>query len=192
MASQSLLVNSDNVLKTSTLQVTSTKSAEHTITQRITNRIGSGQVVLSGAFTGENDSTLDLLIFSDNSSALPRVSSPVFAGAGNGTLEELSVDAGAVSEKITITLTDTGTKTKAAELDFFGVKLVANLTGNLGNSISLEVDTSEIVKNPTNFSTLDDISAGTDKFDSSAYNFGAYPLNGESNTQQQYKTSGVR
>lgn len=178
MSSQALIVNSDNLISTATISVTSTKSASNTIRQKITNRSGTGRIELSGAFDGALDTTLDIKITSDNSTS-PRVSNPIFIGGGSGELIDLSVDAGATSEKVTITLTDTGLKTKQAELDFYGVKLIANPIGSNGNTIYLEVDESDIVKSDTNYSTLDDISAGTESFDNPAYNFGAKPLNGD-------------
>jgi hypothetical protein len=135
---------------------------------------GGGAVTVTGPYTGAHDTTLDVEIL-DATGDSSQVSEPVFSGVGNGTMTDAAVTA-LDPQDIVVTLVDLGTPTLAAQAPFQGVTLVAKDTGPSGNSILVSVDASGIVRGDPFASLQHSISAGTNQFTGSEWNFGALPL----------------
>lgn len=172
------LSNHLNTVVAATLAVTSTRTATATASQTVTTRQGLGQVVLGGGYTGPLDATIDVNIVADVSTT-PLTTSPVFTGAGNGTMTNLYPTSGAVAQDISVRLANLGTDTVAATLAFFGVTLQAAIAGTSGNLINLTAVTSGITVGAAVGSTLDAVTAGQVDFKGAQWDFGGLPLTAE-------------
>lgn len=175
-----LLSNVSNPLLSSSIVASSVRAAIDTARPKIVGREGLGRVAITGGFTGFADVDLDIEI-TGNAGAVKRVSAPLFVGSGSGTISAVSADSGAVTEAVTVALTNTGTVTKPAELDFFGVRLKARpaIVGGDGNSMVIAVDTSSIVLSSTAWSTIDDIAKDAIDLNGPQYTWGSLPLLGD-------------
>ncbi len=141
-----------------------------------TRKTGNGRVRLGGAYTGAEDTTVEVEIVSTDAGASPQVSSPQFAGAGNGTLEGLAVDAGATAGVYTISLVDLGIDTLHAWAMLYGYTIRARNPGADGNTIRLSVSTAGIVRSAAPYSLLADLSAGATGVSGPEYDWGALAL----------------
>lgn len=175
-----LLSNVSNPLLAATISANSVRAAFNTACPKIASRTGLGRVVLSGGFTGFADADLDLEIVNAATATL-RISEPTFIGAGIGSITAISADAGAVAERIDITLTDAGTVTKPAELEFFGVRLKARsaIVGGAGNALFITVDTANLVVSATDWSTIEDMAKDSLDLKGPQYTWGSLPLLGD-------------
>lgn len=170
------LSNDRNDAAAATLTASSVLPAADAAFLRAGTRAGNARAIIGGAYTGANDCVLDIEILSATGTGL--LSDPVFSGAGNGALTDLSAS-GLTAQDFTVTLADTGTITKPAALDFFGVKLLAKAVGAAGDGITLRVDTSGITATATVYSFLEDATAGTSEFTGPEWDFGAKTLNAD-------------
>lgn len=174
----SLLSNLSNPILNSTIIASSVREAVNTVRPKITTRQGLGVVQITGGYTGFNDAGLDIEIVNTAGTTM-RTSEPVLIGSGTGTLTDVSADTGSSVETIDLTLSNLGTVTKPATLDFFGVTLKSRLPGVAGNAIQLSVDTTSIVRSPTPWSTIEDIAKDTLDLQGPQYTFGSLPLMGD-------------
>ncbi|MBK7542450.1 MAG: hypothetical protein IPI57_11850 [Candidatus Competibacteraceae bacterium] len=131
------------------------------------------RAVIEGGYTGADDTALDIEIVTADGSGM--LSAPVFAGAGNGAISELS-GAGVPAQTFTLLLASTGVPTKRAAVDFYGVTLVAKTEGAAGNGIEIAVSTAAISAAPTVYSFLEEAKTGTSEFKGPQWDFGGYPL----------------
>lgn len=167
------LSNDRNAVLLATISASSVLPADATAFPLPRTRQGTARAVLTGGYTGQDDTLLDFEIVSANGSGL--LSAPVFVGAGNGSLTELSA-VGVPAQTFTLLLADTGTVTKPAAVDFYGVKLQGKATGTAGNGIAITVSTAAMVATPTAYSFLEPVKAGDSEFKGPEWDFGAYTL----------------
>lgn len=164
-----IIGNKHNLVRTAAISATAQR-ASNQLLQLSQQRAGNGRMALSGPYTGAQDSVIDVEVVSGSAGAL-RASAPVVNGVGNGTLEALSIDAGAAAQTLRFTLLDAGTLPKPALLDFFGVQLAARAVGAAGNAVAVTV-----VRNLTftdlPFATLEKMSTGSNLFDGPQFDWG--------------------
>ncbi|MCB1767030.1 MAG: hypothetical protein KDJ22_13385, partial [Candidatus Competibacteraceae bacterium] len=133
MSCQRILAQINNAAPSATVTASSVIPAARQIFQQQTTRSGNGAVVLSGDYEGAADATFEVEIRTPSTGA-ELATTPVFSGAGNGTLEDLSIDPGTAAQDITVTLIDLGTATSAAQLTIYGdILLRAKTAGSAGN-----------------------------------------------------------
>lgn len=171
---QRLFANNRNVLIEAGLTATSVKSSS-AIFRRAVNRSGNGVVRLTGAYTGMAAAIFDVEVVTDVS-ATPRVSSPVFAGVGNGELSGLSVSPSTPAETFRVRLADLGSDTTPAVIKLAGVTLTAKTAGATGNAIYIEVDESGVTSSDLPVATLGDWTAGQAYQVGDQWDFGGRPL----------------
>lgn len=167
------LSNDRNAAAMATINASSVLPAEATAFPLPIARQGTARAILTGGYVGANDATLDIEIVSADGDGL--LSAPVRTGAGNGVLSDLAAS-GVPAQTFTVLLASTGTATKAAAIEFYGVKLRAKASGAAGNGIEIAVDESGISASPTVYSFLEDVSAGDSEFSGPQWDFGAYAL----------------
>lgn len=167
------LSNDRNAALLATISANSILPAESTAFPLPRTRQGTARALLTGGYVGQDDTLIDIEIVSDNGSGL--LSAPVFVGAGNGALSELSAT-GVPAQTFTLLLADTGTVTKPAAVDFYGVKLQAKPVGTAGNGIAMVVSTAGIIATATAYSFLESVTAGDSEFKGPEWDFGAYTL----------------
>lgn len=165
--------NDRNAALLAAISANSVLPAESTAFSLPRIRQGTARAVLTGGYVGQDDTLIDIEIVSANGSGL--LSAPVFVGAGNGSLSELSAT-GVPAQTFTLLLADTGTVTKPAAVDFYGAKLKATPTGTAGNGIALVVSTASLVATATAYSFLEAVTAGDSEFKGPEWDFGAYTL----------------
>jgi len=159
MSIQRILANNRNAVSSAVLTASAVQPAAAVFPGKATRR-GSGSVRLAGSYTGHDDAEFEVRIVSDLGAG--RISSPVFAGVGSGGLVDVSA-ADVPAQSIEVELVSLGTASQAACLDFYGVRLVAKITGAAGNDISLFVR-EDLTASATSFSLLSDIEPGEDTF----------------------------
>lgn len=147
-------------------------------------RSGSARAVISGGYVGAADAVLDVEIVSASGSGL--LSAPTFSGAGNGAMSSLSAT-GVPSQTFTVLLASTGTETKAAALQFYGVVLKAKATGTTGDGIEIAVDTSGLVFTAAVYSFFAEAKAGESEFSGPEWDFGSYPLTSDGDLDSRSK-----
>ena len=134
-----LLANVNNAVPVAEVTASSVLAATRSVFPHPTTRNGNGQVVLSGGYTGANDAEIEVEIRPPVGSGV-RVSQPLFAGAGNGTMTPPTANPGTASQEITVTLADLGTQTTHAQAVLYGdILLRAKAPGAAGNAIQLTV-----------------------------------------------------
>lgn len=175
---QRILANHNNALPGAALVASSVAAAVRQVFRQPTTRAGNGQVVLSGGYTGANDATIDVEILSASGTAA-RVSQPVFAGAGNGTMTQPTAADGTASQGLTVTLTDLGTVTTYSTLTLYGeIYLQAQTAGSDGNDLVLTV-TPDLALGDVVGALSVDLKADTQEWTDASGNFGAIPLNAD-------------
>ncbi len=112
MSVHRFLANHRNLLRSATVNGTTTRASDAVFPSAV-NRAGNGRVTLAGSYTGQDSATFDVEIRPAGGFST-RVSQPVFAGAGNGTLAGLSIAPGTASQTVAVTLVDLGTATTRA------------------------------------------------------------------------------
>lgn len=173
MAVHRLLANNTNAVRDAAIVASSTLPASRRTFRLPGDQAGSARAILAGGYTGADDTALDIEIVTADGSGM--LSAPVFAGAGNGAISELSA-AVVPTQTFTLLLASTGTPTKRAAVDFYGVKLVAKPSGAAGNGVEIAVSTAGIAAAPTAYSFLEEAKAGTSEFKGPQWDFGGYQL----------------
>ena len=167
------LANHRNLAPAAVLSASSVYPASDTITPLAGTRQGGARLTLNGAYTGQQDATVDVEVVTANAADL--VSAPVFTGVGNGVLSDLALTT-AAPQPFLITVGSTGIVTRAAALNFFGVVLEAKAIGAAGNSLTLTVDTSGLTLTAAPWSFIEEANAGDSEFKGVQWDFGGYPL----------------
>lgn len=185
---QAILYNDPNLLRSASISATAPKPSVNTVKPIPTSRNGSGKVKLlsNPGYTGTDDAQIDVRISTGGST--PRVSSPIYTGAGNGTMTDLAVDSAINEQTITCTLTSLGTDSEYADAPFFHGVLKARTIGASGNNITVSVDAANtggsigaITKTATAFSVLADIPSGLQRLvvdgrQNAEFNYGGLAL----------------
>ena len=173
---QRILAQANNLVPSATVSASSVLPAARQIFQQRTTREGNGAVVLTGDYAGDADATFEIEITAPATGA-EIATEPVFAGAGNGTLTEISVESGTPAQDITLTLKDLGTETSAAQLTIYGdILLRAKNAGSAGNALSLIV-TPNLTLSASAIGALSTaLTKSTQEWDDQRGDFGAVPL----------------
>ena len=172
--------NHRNLLLGKTVSPTTTR-VSNDIRLTSIDQDGYATVALTGPYTGAADTTIDVEIVDTTIGATPIASSPAFAGSGNGTMVVSNLRSGAVAQTISVVLTDTGTVTTHAALNFDEVVLQAKADGADGNSISISVDRSGLTYAASHYSLLNELSAGTDTVSGPEYDWDTQPADNAGN-----------
>lgn len=135
---------------------------------------GSGQVGISGGYTGAADTVIDVEIV-DSAGATRPHTEPVIDGAGNGSLA-VTLAGSVAPQEFTLTLRDAGSPAQNASAAVLGVVLRAVASGSAGNGITLTI-TPAWTETATDYSLPADIGASASQVGiGAAWNFGAPDL----------------
>jgi len=170
------ITNDRNQLSALGISATNTVASRDYVRTDTTAKAGGGVVSLSGDYTGTSDIVLDVEIVDDGGTTR-RVSAPEFSGVGNGVMSDLSAAGTVDAQTFVVTLEDLGTETRFARLPFQSATLVAVVSGDAGNDISLSVDSTSLTTTATDFAVQVAMSAGSNDFIGDEWNFGAVTLN---------------
>lgn len=144
-------------------------------TRTSVSKTGGGVVTLTG--DGVEDATYDIEVVNNTIVGTPTVSTPVYTGVGNPVMSLLAASGGTAAQRFGVTLIDLGTDTTHAFTPWQGVTLQAVASGSGGNSITIEVDESGIVRTGTDYALLEAITRDANEYVGDAWNFGAPTLN---------------
>ncbi len=165
------LCASDSVIASAAM---TNQAASDVIQLRERTGTGSGQVSVTGGYTGAVDTVIDVEVV-DSAGATRPHTEPVIDGVGNGALE-VELSGSVAPQAFTLTLRDAGSPAQFARADVFGVILRAAASGSAGNGISLTI-TPAWTETATDFSVPSDLGAGNSAIGiGAAYNFGAPDL----------------
>ncbi|MCC6506817.1 MAG: hypothetical protein IT475_15415, partial [Aquimonas sp.] len=173
------ITNDRNQLSALGISATNTVASRDYVRTDTTAKAGGGVVALSGDYTGTSDIVLDVEIVDDGGTTR-RVSAPEFSGVGNGVMSDLSAAGTVDAQTFVVTLEDLGTETRFARLPFQSATLVAVVSGDAGNDLSLSVDSTGLTTTATDFAVQVAMSAGSNDFVGDEWNFGAVTLNPDS------------
>jgi hypothetical protein len=136
---------------------------------------GSGQVGVTGGYTGASDTVIDVEIVDTAGTTRPHTE-PVIDGVGNGSLA-VSLAGSVAAQAFTLTLRDAGSPEQFARADAFGVILRAAVAGTAGNGITLTI-APQWTETATEFAVPTDLQPGGSGTIGigAAYNFGALDL----------------
>ncbi len=168
------LLQRDNVLAQAILAASSVLPSNAIIPRRL-SRTGHGTINLTGPYTGAANTLIEVDIVATTGSNVV-LTTPVFSGAGNGTLEGLSVAPATPAQTFTLTLSDLGSNTQTASLDLGAGQLEAAAAGAGGNSLRLLVNISGLIQTPRNIALLADWPANTEFQLGDQWDFGGLPL----------------
>ncbi|MDR2091932.1 MAG: hypothetical protein LBP58_01205, partial [Azoarcus sp.] len=177
MSVNRILCNRDNLAREAVITASMQRGATD-IRLVSQSRTGGGRMTIAGSFSGVDDTFIDIGIVSGAGGDLV-ASMPVVRGVGSGELSIESVDINADPDTITLALADKGSSPIAAEMEFFGVTLAARASGAGGNALAITVERN-LVLTPSQYSTLESISAGTAELAGDAWNWGQPQGNGTS------------
>lgn len=177
MSVQRILANINNAVPSATIAASSIMPASNQVFRQQTTRTGNGLVNLTGGYTGQDDATIEVEIRSASGTAA-RVSQPVFAGAGNGTMTQPTAANGTATQTVTVTLVDLGTETTKAQAVIYGdVLLRAKTSGSGGNAISITVAPSLTLSASPVGALSSALTKDTQEWTDQKHDFGAVPLN---------------
>lgn len=177
MTKEAFITNLDNNILSSVLSANSIRSATDSALRTINAQTGNGNVFLSGAYTGFEDTVIDIEIDSD-AIINPQVSEISQVSIGNGEMLNVSADPGAVQETVTVELKSLGTDDRLAQVEILGAIIRARLitTHAAGNNITIAVSKNNIVLSDTTFSLLEQLQQGKPDYIGTQFDFGAFPL----------------
>lgn len=173
------LFNSDNAARDASIDVANVRPSAAIFRADTAEKNGGGDVGLSGPYTGQTDTTVDVEIVDLLAGSNPSVSAPVFIGVGNGAMTAVTAAPGTSAQTFTITLEDLGTMTRAAYAPFQAVTLRARSAGPGGNAITVTVDASALATTATKFALSADLAAGQNEYVGDVWNFDAATLNSD-------------
>lgn len=177
MGVQRILANANNAVPSATITASSIAPASNQIFRQQTARAGNGLVNLSGGYTGQDDATIEVEIRSASGTAA-RVSQPVFAGAGNGTMTQPTAADGTATQDVTVTLVDLGTETTHAQAVIYGdVLLRAKAAGSGGNALSITVTPAVTLSASPVGALSAALAKDAQEWTDQRHDFGAVPLN---------------
>ncbi|MDR0717513.1 MAG: hypothetical protein LBF50_08865 [Azoarcus sp.] len=175
MSVNRIMCNRDNLARDAAIAA-SAQRASTDIRLISQSRTGGGQMAVTGPYSGVDDAYIDIEITSGTGGDLV-ASQPVVRGVGSGALTVESIDVAAVPDTITLALADKGSAPVPAELEFFGATLAAKTPGLSGNDLGIMV-TRNLTLDPTQYSTLEAITADTVELIGDAWNWGQPQGNG--------------
>ena len=176
MSVHRFLANHRNLLRSATVNGTTTRASDAVFPSAV-NRAGNGRVTLAGSYTGQDSATFDVEIRPAGGFST-RVSQPVFAGAGNGTLAGLSIAPGTASQTVAVTLVDLGTATTRAQAVIYGdILLRAKTPGAGGNALVLTVTPALTLSASPVGALSAALAKDTEEWTDQRLDFGAVPLN---------------
>jgi hypothetical protein len=158
---QRYLANNRNVVRTATLTPSSVLPVVDTVLELGVPREGTGQVLLTGPYSGEEEATYDIEVLDNVIDAGSEViSTPVgpTANAGSGTLQNIT--SSGPPQCYTVQLQNAGIPQIQAGLDVEGVRVVARAIGDDGNGITIDIDQTTLTFTEANFSLLVDLEPG--------------------------------
>jgi len=170
------LGNDRNLVRAATLSMTNVVASNAIERTDEDEKIGGGTVTLTGPYTGAADTVIEVKIVDTTVTGTPAISAPVFSGIGNGTMTAVSATSGMAAEIFTVSLEDTGTETRQAEVPFQSAILRAIASGVSGNDIRVTIDQSGLSFSDTDFSLRNDLSVGVNEYFGDEWNFGAVYL----------------
>ena len=173
------IANNRNIVREATLSATNIVASNAIYRTDDAPKAGGGQVSLSGDYTGDADTTIDVKIVDTTIAGTPKISAPTFAGIGNGTMTDIAADSTIAAQEFVVTLEDLGTATAKAYAPFQGVTLQAKASGTAGNAVFLAVDNSGLSFAATTFSLAHDLQQGTNEYTGDEWDFGAVTLNSD-------------
>lgn len=177
MSVQRILANINNAAVSATVAASSILPASNQVFRQPTARQGNGLVTLSGGYTGQDDATIEVEIRSASGTAA-RVSKPVFAGAGNGTMTQPTAADGTATQEVTVTLVDLGTETTRAQAVIYGdVLLRAKAAGAGGNALSVTATPSLTLSASPVGALSSALAKDAAEWTDQRHDFGAVPLN---------------
>lgn len=164
-----ILANHVNLVRDAVLAVTAQRaSTDFRLLDQ--QRAGGGRVSLAGAYTGAEDTEIEVEILAGDGTAL-RASAAAVRGVGNGALTVTEIRPAAVVETLTFALVDAGDPARAAELEFYGAQLAARAVGAAGNALGVTI-TRNLVATPTSYATLVGVDSGMTEFDGPEWDWG--------------------
>lgn len=172
------LTNDTNLVADATLSATNIVASQ-AFEQTARSATGGGIVSLTGSFTGSDDSVFDIEITSGTINGAPQISAPVFAGVGNGTISGIGATSALAAQEFTVTVTDTGTETRAAWAPFQSVNLEAQTLGTAGNDYTVRVSQAGLTATATDYAVTVEMGRDGSEFAGEEYNFGAVTLEPE-------------
>lgn len=177
MSKQRFLSNKDSVIREAALTASATATASGTARPIPLDRVGSGVVQLTGAYSGSATAQFDIKISDGSLGATPQASAPILAGPGNGEMADLSVDAGTDPQDFVVTLRELAKPAVTAEANADGLRVLAKADGAAaGNGTFLHVDRSTLTDAETGLLVPSAAVAGSIETSGPAWDFGALPL----------------
>jgi len=172
------LTNDTNLVADATLTATNVVASQaFELTSR--DAEGGGIVSLTGAFTGSDDAVFDIEVTSTTINGAPQISAPVFAGVGNGTISGIGATSALAAQEFTVTVTDTGTETRAAWAPFQSVNLEAQTVGTAGNDYTVRISQAGLTATATDYAVTVEMGRDGSEFIGEEFNFGAVTLEPE-------------
>ena len=172
------LTNDTNLVADATLAATNViASQSFELTSR--NATGGGIVSLTGSYTGSDDAVFDLEVTSTTINGAPQISAPVFAGVGNGAISGIGATSALAAQEFTVTVTDTGTETRAAWAPFQSVNLEAQTVGTAGNDYTVRISQAGLTATATDYAVTVEMGRDGEEFVGEEYNFGAVTIEPE-------------
>ena len=172
------LTNDTNLVADATLAATNViASQSFELTSR--NAMGGGIVSLTGSYTGSDDAVFDIEVTSTTINGAPQISAPVFAGVGNGAISGIGATSALAAQEFTVTVTDTGTETRAAWAPFQSVNLEAQTVGTAGNDYTVRISQAGLTATATDYAVTVEMGRDGEEFVGEEYNFGAVTIEPE-------------
>lgn len=134
------------------------------------NRAGNGLIAVSGPYTGDTDTQIDVEIVSGGAN---RITRPSFSGVGSGSMTDMAVLTGATPQQWVLSVADLGVDTSSAEATIDSIVLRAINAGASGNSISINIDQSGVTYTDSGYSLISDIAEGTETVTGPGFDFDA-------------------
>lgn len=165
---QRFLPNSRNLFATAALSTDSVLPVQNKVKPIPFARKGTAQIQLTGTYTGSEQADFEIQIV-DTDVEVPRVSTPVFAGVGSGTISDITATGD--QQSYIVECADAGTETTTASVQIEGVTIKALQPGATGNSIRLAVDQSTLTFTATIYTLLEDLALGADTFSGQGFDW---------------------
>ncbi len=174
-----ILADVNNAVASSTVTASSILPAKNSAFRQQTARAGNGSVRIAGGYTGADDTMIEIEIVAP-ATGNERASQPVFAGAGNGTMDAPTLSSGVEAQDVTVTLTDLGTTTVAAQAILYAEVIVrAKATGAAGNAITLSITPALTIDTSAVGALGADLAIDAQEWSDQKLDFGAVPLNAD-------------
>jgi len=148
----------ENLIPSAVISATNVKSTDAYRRDSV-SRIGNGRVSLSGDSDVENSAIVDIEI-QPGISGDSKTSLPVYKGIGSSELTDLVANPASNPASYLIRLVDKGVRERVASLTVDGYELTISDPGADGNNYYIDVDDSDIIRTPINFSLIEALENG--------------------------------